>query len=34
MIIDADLHSPYLDVFNRGQNCTREIHHVAPKLQQ
>ena len=34
MIIDADLNSPYLDVFNRGQNCTREIHHVAPKLQQ
>ena len=33
MIDDADLHSPYLDVFSRGQNCKREIHIVTPKLQ-
>ena len=33
MIDDADLHSPYLDVFNRGQNCKRDVHLVVPKLQ-
>jgi hypothetical protein len=33
MIEDADQHSPYLDVFSRGQNCKREVHIVSPKLQ-
>ncbi len=33
MIDDADMHSPYLDVFNRGQNCKRKVQLVAPKLQ-
>ena len=33
MIDDADLCSPYLDVFSRGQNCKRQVHLVAPKLQ-
>ena len=32
MLDDADQHSPYLDVFNRGQNCKREVHIIAPKL--
>lgn len=33
MIEDADQHSPYLDVFSRGQTCKREVHIVSPKLQ-
>ena len=33
MIEDADEHSPYLDVFSRGQNCKREVHIISPKLQ-
>jgi len=34
MIDDADHHSPYLDVFSRGQNCKREVHIIiSPKLQ-
>src|SRR5688500_6092194 len=33
MIKDADHHSPYLDVFSRGQNCKREVQIVSPKLQ-
>lgn len=33
MLDDADHHSPYLDVFSRGQNCKREVHIVSPKLQ-
>ena len=33
MIDDADQHSPYLDVFSRGQNCKRKVHIVTPKLQ-
>ena len=33
MIEDSDRHSPYLDVFSRGQNCKREVHIVSPKLQ-
>jgi uncharacterized OsmC-like protein len=33
MIEDADQHSPYLDVFSRGQKCKREVHIVSPKLQ-
>jgi len=33
MIEDADQHSPYLDVFSRGQNCKREVHIVSSKLQ-
>ena len=32
MLDDADHHSPYLDVFSRGQNCKREVHIVSPKL--
>ena len=33
MLDDADEHSPYLDVFSRGQNCKREVHIVSPKVQ-
>jgi uncharacterized OsmC-like protein len=33
MCDDADLHSPYLDVFSRRQNCKREVNIVSPKLQ-
>ncbi len=33
MIEDSDRHSPYLDVFSRGQNCIREVHIVSPKHQ-
>ncbi|HEV8508023.1 MAG TPA: OsmC family protein [Chitinophagaceae bacterium] len=33
MLNEADEHSPYLDVFSRGQNCKREVHIVSPKLQ-
>ena len=33
MINDADHHSPYLDVFSRGQICKRDVHIVSPKLQ-
>ena len=33
MIDEADQHSPYLDVFSRGQTCKREVHIVSPKLQ-
>jgi len=33
MLDDADLHSPYLDVFSRGQKCKREVRIVSPKLQ-
>ncbi len=31
MLDDADAHSPYLDVFSRAQNCTREIQIVRSK---
>ena len=33
MLDDADLHSPYLDVFSRAQNCKREAHIVSSKIQ-
>jgi len=33
MINDADRHSPYLDVFNRGHDCKREVHIISPKIQ-
>ena len=33
MIDDADHHSPYLDVFSRGQNCKREVNIISPKIQ-
>jgi len=33
MINDADRHSPYLDVFSRGQDCKREVHIISPKIQ-
>ena len=33
MLDEADLHSPYLDVFSRGQNCKREVHIVSSKIQ-
>ncbi len=29
---DADAHSPYLDVFSRGQKCRRQVHIVSPKI--
>ena len=29
MLDEADQHSPYLDVFSRGQECKREVHIVA-----
>jgi len=28
---NADLHSPYLDIFNRAQQCRREVHLVSTK---
>ena len=31
MLDDADLHSPYLDVFSRAQDCKRELHILSPK---
>jgi uncharacterized OsmC-like protein len=33
MLDEADEHSPYLDVFSRGQNCKREVHIISPKLE-
>jgi uncharacterized OsmC-like protein len=30
---EADEHSPYLDVFSRGQTCKREVHINSPKTQ-
>ena len=33
MLDDADRHSPYLDVFSRGQNCKRQVNIISPKLQ-
>ena len=33
MLDDADHHSPYLDVFSRAQDCKREVHIAAPKMQ-
>ena len=32
MLDDADRHSPYLDVFSRGQICKREVHIISPKV--
>jgi uncharacterized OsmC-like protein len=32
MLDDADRHSPYLDVFSRGQHCKRQVNIVSPKL--
>ncbi len=32
MLDDADRHSPYLDVFSRGQNCKRQVHIIFPKV--
>ena len=31
LLDEADQHSPYLDVFSRGQHCVREVNIVAPK---
>jgi uncharacterized OsmC-like protein len=31
MLDEADRHSPYLDVFRRGQTCRREVHIITPK---
>lgn len=31
MLNEADLHSPYLDVFNRAQKCTRKVNIVSTK---
>ena len=33
MLDDADEHSPYLDVFSRGQNCKREVRIISSKVQ-
>ena len=33
LLDEADKHSPYLDVFTRGQQCKREVHIVSPKTQ-
>ena len=33
MINDADIHSPYLDVFTRGQHCKRDVRIATSKLQ-
>jgi len=32
MLDEADQHSPYLDVFSRGQDCKREVHIVSAKV--
>ena len=34
MVDEADQHSPYLDVFTRGQKCVRKINIVATKMNQ
>lgn len=34
MLDDADAHSPYLDVFSRGQNCRRQVHIITPKTHE
>lgn len=31
MLDEADRHSPYLDVFRRGQTCRREVNITTPK---
>ena len=31
LLDEADQHSPYLDVFARGQDCKREVKIIAPK---
>ncbi len=31
MIDEADIHSPYLDVFSRSQKCVRQVHIVSTK---
>jgi len=33
MLDEADQHSPYLDVFSRGQNCRRQVNIVSSKQQ-
>ena len=33
LLDEADKHSPYLDVFSRGQNCKRMLHIISPKIQ-
>jgi uncharacterized OsmC-like protein len=33
MLDEADKHSPYLDVFRRGQNCRRQVNIVTTKQQ-
>ena len=33
LLDEADKHSPYLDVFTRGQACKREVHIISPKTQ-
>lgn len=32
MVDDGDIHSPYLDVFSRGQKCIRKINIITPKI--
>jgi hypothetical protein len=31
MLDEADKHSPYLDIFSRGQSCIRNVNIVAQK---
>lgn len=31
MLDEADQHSPYLDVFRRGQTCLRQVNIISPK---
>jgi hypothetical protein len=31
MLDEADRHSPYLDVFRRGQTCRREVRFITSK---
>jgi uncharacterized OsmC-like protein len=33
MLDEADRHSPYLDVFSRGQNCRRQVNIISSKQQ-
>jgi len=33
MLDEADQHSPYLDVFSRGQSCKRQVNILSTKIQ-
>jgi len=32
LLDEADQHSPYLDVFARAQNCSRQVNIISPKV--